>query len=94
MAIWKITCPDCNHCEEVRIDIEDFPEKEQKEFLNKRQPNELRLRIPFDEVDKIRYALDHVNLTGDDHIDAVLDTLNRVIKDMQEVIKRENNKGN
>lgn len=41
MAIWKITCPDCNHCEEVRIDINDFSEKEQKEFLDRERQNTL-----------------------------------------------------
>ena len=81
MAIWKITCPDCNHCEDVRIDIDDFSEKEQKEFLNKNKQKEIILRIPLDEMDKIRYALDHVQLTGNEHIDAVLDTLNRVLKE-------------
>ncbi len=39
MAIWKITCPYCNHCEEVRIDIDDFPEKEQMEFLDRIRQN-------------------------------------------------------
>lgn len=39
MAIWKITCPDCDHCEEVRIDIDDFPEKEQREFLDRIRQN-------------------------------------------------------
>ena len=35
MAIWKITCPECEHCEEIRIDIADFPKNEQKEYLDK-----------------------------------------------------------
>jgi len=81
MAIWKITCPDCNHCEEVRIDIDDFSKKEQKEFLNKNKQKEIILRIPFDEIDKLRYALDHVQLTGEEYIDGVLSTFNDVLKD-------------
>jgi len=28
-----------NHCEEVRIDIDDFPEKEQKQFLDRIRQN-------------------------------------------------------
>lgn len=43
--------------------------------------DELILRIPLDEVDKLRYALDHVQLTGDEHIDAVLSTFNDVLKE-------------
>jgi len=58
-------------------------------FLNKKQPNEIKLRIPFDVADKLRYALDHVQLTGDEHIDAVLDTLNMVIKEQIEQFKTE-----
>jgi len=45
------------------------------------QKKEIILRIPFDEADKLRYALDHVQLTGNEHIDAVLDTFNRVLKE-------------
>lgn len=81
MAIWKITCPDCEHCEEVRIDIDDFSETEQTEFLRKFRPKEILLRIHLDELDKLRYALNHVQLTGDEHIDAVLSTFNDVLKE-------------
>lgn len=40
---------------------------------------ELILKIPIDEVEKIQYALNHVQLTGDEHIDSVLCRLNEVI---------------
>lgn len=63
--IFKITCPDCGYIEEVKIGKSD----------------EIVLRIPKDEAEKLRYALDHVQLTGDWHIDATLDTLNEVLKE-------------
>jgi len=43
--------------------------------------NEIILKIPLDEVYKLRYALDHVQLTGEEHIDAVLSTFNDVLKE-------------
>lgn len=42
---------------------------------------ELLLRIPLDEAHKLRYALDHVQLTGEEHIDAVLSTFHDVLKE-------------
>lgn len=41
--------------------------------------NELILKIPMDEVEKIQYALNHVQLTDDEHIDSALCRLNDVI---------------
>lgn len=42
---------------------------------------EILLKIPFDEIEKLRYALDHVQLTGEEHIDGVLSTFNEVLKE-------------
>lgn len=53
MAIWKITCPECEHCEEVRIDIEDFPEKEQREFMERNNITEREIETsicPFRQI--------------------------------------------
>ena len=61
----NITCPDCGYKECVQIGKVD----------------EIVLIIPKNEADKLRYALDHVQLTGEEHIDAVLSTLNEVLKE-------------
>ena len=61
----RVTCPDCGYVEEVDIG----------------KTKEILLRIPIDEANKLRYALDHVYLTGSERIDAVLNTLNEVLKE-------------
>jgi len=42
---------------------------------------EVIIKIPIDETEKIINALNHIQLTGDEHIDAVLDILNVVLKE-------------
>lgn len=44
--------------------------------------NEIILKIPLDEVNKLRYALDHLQSTGEEHIDGVLNTFNNVLKEI------------
>lgn len=65
MMRFNITCPDCGYKECVAVG----------------KPYEIILRIPKDEADKLRFALDHVYLTGDEHIDAVLSNFNDVLKE-------------
>ena len=50
---------------------------------------EILLKSDIHEAEKIRYALDKVQLTGSEHIDAVLDTLNRVIKEQIAAFQKE-----
>lgn len=88
MAIWRITCPDCRYREQVKIDIDDFPENEKNEFLNKIRPNEIIIKIPTDEIDKLCYALNHVQLTGDEHIDDFLNNFNSLLKEKIEEHKK------
>ncbi len=62
----KITCPDCGYKENVIIGNDD----------------EIVLRIPKDEANKLRYALEHIQSTGNEYIDDALSDFSDVLKEM------------
>lgn len=48
---------------------------------------ELILRIPLDEVNKLRYALEHTPFSGDEHIDGVISTFIEVLNEELKTLK-------